>query len=245
MSSTDVLAGALILLAALLYSAVGHGGASGYLAVMALVGTAPAAMKPAALALNVLVAGVAALRFVRAGYFSWPLFWPFAVTSVPAAYVGGVVTLPVRGYEWALGLVLVFSAGRMFVSAGWLRDEGRRMAPLALSLGLGALIGFVSGLIGVGGGIFLSPLLLLMGWAGARDTAGVSAVFILVNSLAGLLGYLSVFAALPAPLPLWAVAAVAGGWLGATYGSRRLPPPALRRLLALVLLVAAVKLIFL
>lgn len=246
MTPPELLLVGLFLAAAAVYSAVGHGGASAYLAVMALVGIAPEVMKPAALTLNILVAGVATVRFTRAGHLSWRTVWPFAVTSVPAAFVGGAVTLPVRGYQVVLGIVLVYAAARMLAIPGSAADRSPpRPPPLGPALTAGAGIGLVSGLIGVGGGIFLSPLLLLLGWAGARGTAAASAVFIVVNSVAGLAGHLLSSPTLPAQLPVWAGAAALGGWVGAGYGSRRLPPPAIRRVLALVLLLAGGKLILL
>lgn len=243
--TTELLLAALILVAAGVYAAVGHGGASAYLAVMALAGLAPEVMKPAALSLNVLVAGVATARFARAGHLSWGTVWPFAVTSVPAAFVGGALTLPTRGYQVVLGIVLVYAAVRMLAMPGAPADRAPRPPPLVPALVAGGGIGLVSGLIGVGGGIFLSPLLLLLGWAGARGTAAASAVFIVVNSVAGLAGHLTTSPTLPSQLPVWAAAALLGGWVGAGYGSRRLPPPAIRRLLAVVLLMAGAKLILL
>lgn len=245
MTALELSVAFLILISAAVYSSVGHGGASAYLAVMALAGVAPDVMKPAALTLNILVAGVATARFAGAGHLSWRLVWPFALASVPAAFVGGMVTLPVRGYQVVLGVVLLFAASRMLLVTGPADDGAGGRLPFAPALAAGAAIGFVSGLIGVGGGIFLSPLLLLAGWAGARATAAASAVFILVNSAAGLAGHLLTAPALPSPLPLWAAAALAGGWVGSGYGSRRLPAPAIRRLLAAVLLVAGAKLILL
>lgn len=235
----------LILLAATLYSSVGHGGASGYLAAMALFGLAPAQMKPSALCLNILVASIATYRFYRAGRFSWSLFWPFAVASIPLAYVGGAITLPTTVYKQIVGVTLLYAAIRLFFYTQAKADaRATRSAPFALAIVSGALIGFLSGLTGVGGGIFLSPLLLLMGWADTRRTAGVSAAFILVNSIAGLLGNVSNVQALPRALPYFALAAIAGGLVGSEFGSRRLASVTIRRLLAVVLVVAGVKMLF-
>lgn len=230
-----------MLAVALLYSSVGHGGGSGYLAVMALFGVAPALMKPTALALNVVVASLATFRFAQAGHFRWRLFWPFAASSIPAAYVGGAVTLPGDAYRLVVGVVLVYAAVRLGRSAVREVDGADRPPPLPAALAVGAGIGLLSGLVGVGGGIFLSPVLLLAGWAGAHATAAVSAAFILVNSVAGLAGHLGVAAGLPAALPVWAVAVAAGGWIGSTLGSRRLPSGGIRAALAVVLVVASAK----
>jgi len=246
MNATDILILALLILAAaMLYSSVGHGGASGYLAAMALFGLAPATMKPTALCLNVLVASIATFRFWRAGCFSWSLFWPFAVASIPLAFVGGAITLPTTIYKQIVGLTLLYAAFRLFLFTQAKADRAAtRTVPFALAILLGALIGLSSGLTGVGGGIFLSPLLLLMGWADTRRTAGISAAFILVNSIAGLLGNFTNLQVLPPALPYFAVAAVAGGLIGSEFGSRRLGNVTIRRLLALVLVVAGVKMIF-
>lgn len=239
---TPVLLAGCILLAAVLYSSVGHGGASAYLAVMSLFGLAPQVMRPAALVLNLIVAGIAAVGFARAGWFRWRLFWPFAVTSIPFAFLGGAITLPDVVYRRVLGLVLLFAAYRLWrIFRG--SEQRLHMPPLASALLWGAAIGLLSGLTGVGGGIFLSPLLLLAHWAEPKPTAAVSAAFIWVNSFAGLLGKPASLAALPAGIALWALAAAAGGILGAGLGSRRLPSLVLRRLLAVVLVVAGGKLL--
>ena len=230
---------------AALYASVGHAGASAYLAVMGLYSFAPSVMKPTALALNILVAAVATFKFYRAGLFSWRLFWPFAVVSVPAAFIGGATTLPAHWYKVVVGIVLLYAAVWMFRSSLKPLQVGSHPPPqLWAAMVAGLAIGFLSGLTGVGGGIFLSPLLLYMGWAETRATSGVAAPFILVNSIAGLLGHMSSVAELPPNIPVWGVAVVLGGWIGASYGSRRAPAPVLRQLLALVLVVASVKLIF-
>lgn len=240
---TVVAVAALFLLAAMLYSSVGHAGASGYLAVMALFGFAPGVMKPTALALNILVALIATMKFYRAGRFTFELFWPFALTSIPAAFIGGALTLPAKWYDAIVGVALLYAAVWMFRSAKTAAKVLVHPPPLAVALGCGLVIGLLSGLTGVGGGIFLSPLILMMGWAETRATSAVAAAFILVNSIAGLLGHLSSIAQLPPALPLWALAAVIGGWIGAEYGSKRLATPVLRQLLSAVLVVAGLKMI--
>jgi uncharacterized protein len=234
---------ALIFIAAVLYSSVGHGGASGYLAAMALFGMAPAVMKPTALVLNIIVAAIATFKFYKAGCFDKSLFWRFAIGSIPCAFVGGSIAIPTQFYKPIVGLVLLYAAGRLgFANSRSQPQEGRDL-PNWLSIGLGMIIGLLSGLTGVGGGIFLSPLLLLNGWATIKQSAGVSAAFILVNSIAGLLGYLTKFPTLPSSLWLWSIAAAVGGWLGAEYGSQRIGNRLLQRLLAIVLVIAGVKLI--
>lgn len=237
-----VILGALVFVVAALYASVGHGGASGYLAAMALLGVAPAEMRPAALALNVLVAGIGCVKFYRAGRFSWTTLWPFAVLSVPLAFLGGAVTLPGAFYRPLVGVVLLYAAVRLL---RWSSGEAPapERAPRGVALAAGAAIGLLSGLTGVGGGIFLSPLLVLAGWADVRTASGVAAAFIVVNSVAGLLGQAVRGAVLPGFLPGLAVAAIAGGWIGAEMGSRRLPAPAVRRLLGAVLVVAGLKML--
>lgn len=249
MSTADALTlAALILLAATLYSSVGHAGASGYLAAMALVGMAPEGMRVTALALNVLVAIIGVVTYRRAGHFDWRTFYPFAFLSVPAAFIGGALHLPPAIYNPAVGVILLVAAAELTRSAHKVavteQGEGRA-APVPLIPGLiaGGAIGLLSGLTGTGGGIFLSPLLLFTGWARTRRTSGVSAAFILVNSIAGLAGTTVTLTALPAGLPVWIVAAAAGGMVGTRLGSRWLPVPVLRYLLAAVLAIAGLKLV--
>ena len=242
--SETLIIAVLFFAGAALYASVGHAGASAYLAVMGLYNFAPSVMKPTALALNILVAAVATFKFYRAGLFSWRLFWPFAIVSVPAAFIGGAMTLPARSYKIVVGVVLLYAAVWMFRSSLQPFKTVPHPPPLWAAIVAGLAIGFLSGLTGVGGGIFLSPLLLYMGWAETRATSGVAAPFILVNSISGLLGHFSSVAELPPNIPVWGVAVVLGGWIGASYGSRRAPPAVLRQLLALVLVVASVKLFF-
>lgn len=234
---------ALIFIAALLYASVGHAGASGYIAAMALMGIAPATMKPAALTLNIFVALIATFKFYRVGAFSWRLFWPLAITSIPCAYVGGMLTLPNHLFKPMVGLVLIYAAWRAFKTAHQLDSIAIRTAALPLLLITGVVLGLLSGLTGVGGGIFLSPLMLFFRWAETKVISGIAAAFILVNSIAGLLGVMSKPFILPSALPYWVLAAVIGGYIGAEFGSKRLSNPTIRKLLAAVLLVAGAKML--
>jgi hypothetical protein len=213
---------------------------------MALAGVDAAVMKPAALVLNLTVAAIATLRFARAGHFSWPLLWPFAVTSVPLAFVGGAIQLPGHWYKQAVGLVLLFAALRLFLDARR-QNHGahHHRPPLAAAMPSGAAIGLLAGLTGTGGGIFLSPLLLFTGWSGTRESGGVSAAFILLNSASGLAGNGTSIGALPPDVWLWSGIVVVGGLIGSEIGSRRAAVTTFRRLLAAVLVVAGVKLLLL
>lgn len=233
----------LILVIALLYSTVGHAGASGYLAVMVLLGMAPRVMKPTALMLNIIVALIGTVRFYRAGFFSWRTFWPFAVASIPAAFIGGSLTLPVYVYKSIVGVVLLYGAVRLFLMAGSADKRKTTLVPIWLALILGAGIGLLSGLTGVGGGIFLSPVLLLMHWAKTKETSGVSAAFILFNSIAGLLGHVSAISFIPGGITYWAPAALIGGWIGTEMGTKLLPVPEIRKWLSVVLGLAGLKLV--
>jgi uncharacterized protein len=233
---------ASLVVVAFLYSSVGHAGASGYIAVMTLFGFAAATIKPTALVLNILVACIGSFQFWRAGFFSWPLFWPFALLSVPAAYLGGYLRLPSAMFKMLVGIVLLFSAARLFFRHG---DPPEVKSPArSLALGIGAGIGLLSGLTGTGGGIFLTPLLLFCRWAKTKQAAATSALFILVNSISGLLGHLKGGGAVPSFAWGLAAAVVVGGALGSYFGSRRFPPRAICMLLGCVLVIAGLKLIF-
>lgn len=233
----------LIFLAAILYSSVGHAGASGYLAAMALMSIPPDVMRPTALTLNIVVASIATVRFARAGCFSWNVFWPFAIASIPFSYQGGAITLPGLYYKVAVGIVLLFAAARLIFSTAKNRQKTVTAAPLPAALIAGGGIGLLAGLTGTGGGIFLSPLLLLAGWAEVRVCAGVTAAFVLVNSVAGLAGNPSSLLDLPPQFAYLAVAAGLGGIIGSELGSRRLAPTMMRYLLGAVLVFAACKMI--
>lgn len=231
----------LIAVAAALYSSVGHGGASGYLAVMALLGFAPAAMKPAALAMNIAVSSLVGYRLWRAGFLDWRLFWPFAAASVPLAFVGGAWRVSDPVYRYIVAGALLIAALRLFLHGAF--GTPRARPPLVVALPVGGVLGFVSGLTGVGGGIFISPLLMLARWADARATAAISAAFIFVNSVAGLAGHALGTPVWPTQLPWMMLAALAGAVFGAELAVRRASPLLLRRLLGAVLVIAALKLV--
>jgi uncharacterized membrane protein YfcA len=211
---------------------------------MALFGVAPAIMKPAALTLNILVALIAVVKYSRAGYFSGPVFWPLALASAPFAFIGGHYSLPGALYKVLVGIVLLYAAWQLWRSAADNAAREIKPPPMILKVVSGAGIGLLSGLTGVGGGIFFSPLFVFKGWAELRQISGVAAALILVNSIAGLLGLLSAVPQLPDALPVWGVAAVIGGLIGSEYGSRRLANPTIKCLLAIVVAIAGCKMIF-
>ena len=245
MDSSSLLWIALLMAAAAaLYSSVGHGGASAYLAIMALFSVAPETMRPTALALNLVVAAVGTWRYGTAGEVDWRLLAAFLVTAAPAAFVGGGIDVPAEIYRPLVGIVLWAAAARFFWKPARLAERAPQSPSLAVVLPVGAGLGLLAGLTGTGGGIFLSPLIILFGWADARRTSGIAAGFILVNSAAGLAGNIASVRGLPPELP-WLVAAVAlGALLGTWMGAARLPRPRLLQGLGLVLAIAGGKLIF-
>lgn len=237
-----VLLTSAIFLVAFLYSSVGHAGASGYIAVMSLAGLAPATIKPVALTLNIVVAVIGTYQFWRAGHFSWRLFWPFAILSIPLAFVGGYINLPTHVFKLLVGIVLLFSAVYFFVRAP--QKDAAREPSHAVAIPVGGGLGLLSGLTGTGGGIFLTPLMLFMHWATVKRTAAVSALFILVNSISGLAGNISSTRNFPTFALVLVAAVIVGGTAGSYLGSRRFEPVVIKRLLAIVLLIAGCKLIF-
>jgi len=229
-------------LIAFLYSTVGHAGASGYIAVMTLWGIAPTTIRPTALVLNILVASIGAFQFWRAGHFTWKLFWPFALLSVPTAYLGGYLQPSASVLRILIGVVLLFSAARLVLRRSDPPETFAPSRPTAISVGAG--LGFLSGLTGTGVGIFLTPLLLFCRWAHIRQAAAVSALFIWVNSVAGLVGYFTKVHSVPSLGLILAPAAIIGGFVGSHLGSRRFAVRAISLFLATVLLIAGTKLIF-
>jgi uncharacterized membrane protein YfcA len=242
--STLILLALLMGLAAALYASVGHGGASAYLALMALFGVSATVMRPTALALNLIAAGIGTFAYLRAGRFNGRLLLAFSATAIPCAFIGGMIHLPPELYRPLVGATLWAAALRFLWRPNRLVERPVSPPPLAIALPCGALIGLLAGLTGTGGGIFLSPLILLFAWEEPRNTSGVAAAFILANSAAGLAGNFSAVGHLPAELPILVGAVAIGAFAGVFLGISRLPQIWLLRLLSAVLVVAGAKLLF-
>ncbi len=244
MDSTFILFLALLAIVAFLYSSVGHGGASGYLAVMAIVGIVPSLMKSSALLMNLAVSLFSFFGFYRAGFFKWKLFWPFALASIPMAYLGGTITLSDVIYKKILAICILISIARLLYQFRNEETENREI-PTWAALTAGGIIGLLSGMMGIGGGIILSPLMLLMKWSKLKETAAVSALFIFVNSLSGLYGQISKGGfQIPENLQWAILATIVGGLVGSYFGSQKFNLPTLRYMLALGLVIACAKLMF-
>ncbi|MDX2141972.1 MAG: sulfite exporter TauE/SafE family protein [Rhodospirillaceae bacterium] len=240
---TELILAALMFLGAALYTSVGHAGASVYLALMALFGVAPEVMRPTALVLNVLVSTFTSFRFVAAGLFRWRTLWPFLLGALPMAFVGGAIQLPGQFYKPLVGAVLLIAAVRLLWPADFKPNQEPTDPPIVPAVLGGVAIGFLSGLTGTGGGIFLSPILLFMGWSATRAASGVAAVFILGNSSFGLLGNVASVKAVPDELPVYVLAVLAGAVVGTTLGIKKLPVAGILKALGLVLVIAGLKLI--
>ncbi|MDQ3020688.1 MAG: sulfite exporter TauE/SafE family protein [Bacteroidota bacterium] len=234
----------MIFFVAMLYSCVGHGGASGYLALMSLLGVTSIFMRSSALTLNLFVSGIAFYQFYKIGFFRWRLFYPFAVSSIPMAFIGANITLNSFWYNRILGIFLIIAALRL--TGIFNRKNIKNVNEFKISTGIviGAVLGFFSGMIGIGGGIILSPLILLFGWGNVKETAAVSALFIFVNSISGLLGLGLGNLNLSSQFVWWVIAALSGGITGSLWGSRFAKSLVLKNVLAFVILFAAIKLIF-
>ena len=233
----------LLFIGAVLYTSVGHGGASAYIGIMALFGIAAEVIRPTALTLNILVSALASYRFMKAGFFDFKSFLPIALGAVPAAFVGGYLTVSAAFYQTLVGLILLYAASRFILTKDISPNETAKGVPFAGGLMVGILIGFLSGLTGTGGGIFLSPLLLFMNWTTTKVTSGVAAVFILANSSAGLLGNITSVRNLPAEILFFGPAVLLGALIGTSLGTRLLPNVWVRRGLGLVLVIAGLKMI--
>lgn len=228
---------------AFLYASVGHGGASGYLAILAIFSFSPAVMKPSALILNVFVSIISFYQYYKSGNFRWQLFWPFALGSIPASFIGASIPVSDVMYKKILGVALLIAIVRLVIHVKESSEPSKNPNPL-ISLAIGSGIGLVSGMIGIGGGIILSPVILLLHWANMKETAAVSALFIFVNSIAGLAGLLAKPLTLGPEIYGWIAIAVVSGAAGAYFGAQKFNPIHLKRVLALVLCIASVKLIF-
>jgi uncharacterized membrane protein YfcA len=243
MEASIILFCSLLFVVAALYASVGHGGASGYLALMALFSFAPAVMKPTALLLNLFVSSVSFIQFYRGGFFKWKIFLPFVIASIPLSFLGGTISIDSVIYKKILGVLLLVPVIRFFF---FKNADPKDLLPssTALSLLIGAVIGFLSGMIGIGGGILLSPVLLLLKWTDQKQTAAISSLFIFVNSVAGLAGQLTKGIQFSSDMFFYVGVAFVGGLCGAYMGSFRFPQTALKNVLACVLALAAYKLLF-
>ncbi len=224
-----------------MYSSVGHGGASGYLALMAIFGVSTVFMRASALTLNLFVAGVSFIAYYRAGYFKHRLLLPFIIGSIPMAFLGARIVIDPQLFKYILGVFLIIAVARMIYTP----KTHKQIIPFnfLFAILIGVALGFLSGLIGIGGGIILSPVLLLLGWANVKETAAISALFIFLNSASGIFGLLSTSISLSPDVYMWIVVALAGGLAGAYSGSFRFSLIRLRYLLAFVLLLASFKLL--
>lgn len=232
----------LFFIIAFIYGSVGHGGASGYIAVLTLTGFFSPELVPVVLILNILVSSIALYNYVSRGHFAWNLFWPFAVTSIPAAFLGGYVTVEARLFFIIVGVVLLLMAAIIFVRT-FMKNEMEQSKPVVIPLALiaGAGIGFISGLVGVGGGIFLTPFLLFLGWGKLKKIAAVSALFILVNSASGIIGHAFSTTILWSTALYFVMPVILGGFIGSKVGVTAVKPFLMQYLMAIVLLIAGLK----
>jgi len=233
----------LIAIVAFLYASVGHGGASGYLALMVIFGISPLLMKPSALVLNLFVSAISFYQFYRSGHFTWKLLFPFIITSIPLSFIGAKIQMDVHVYKIILAVCLLIAILRLLGLFGKDSAEKNKELNFPLALIIGGIIGLISGMIGIGGGILLSPVLLLFHWAKMKETAAVSAVFIFLNSLSGIAGAFSSLENISSQIYFWAIAGIIGGIAGAYYGSSRFNNNVLKYILSIVLIFACIKLV--
>jgi uncharacterized protein len=231
-----------LLLVSFLFSSVGHGGASGYLAVLSLSSIPVIIIKPTALVLNIFVSLISFLLYYKQGYFKWKLFYPFIILSIPTAFIGGQIKLELPIYKTVLGVVLLFAVAKIFMNKK--ADYQTKEISIPLALLFGAIIGLLSGVLGIGGGILLSPVLLLFRWTTIKEAAPISALFIFLNSISGLLGFYADHSSLPKETLTFVPVALIGGTIGSYYGSKKYSNAVLQKILVVVLCIAIAKLIF-
>lgn len=232
----------LLFIVAFLYASVGHGGASGYLALMALFSFSPSIMRSSSLILNIIVSFISFYQYYKGGYFKWKLFWPFIITSIPAAFVGAIITLDEFAYKKILAVLLILPILRLLGIIGKESDTIKELN-LFWALIIGAIIGLLSGMMGIGGGILLSPIILLLHWGNMKQTATISALFICLNSISGLVGLISKGITIDHNIFIWVIIAVTGGIAGAYFGRKQFSNNVLKSILAFVLLIASIKLL--
>jgi len=225
-----------------MYASVGHGGASGYLALMVLFGLSPMLMKPSALMLNIIVSAISFTMYYRSGHFKWRILIPFILLSIPLSFLGARITIEAHTYKLILGVCLLIATIRILGVFGSASFKDTREVKFIPAMIIGGVLGFVSGMIGIGGGILLSPVLLLLKWSDMKQTAAVSAAFIFVNSVSGIIGAASSHQAFAPEIYSWVAAAVLGGSIGAFFGSTKFNYSVLKYILSAVLLFASTKL---
>jgi len=232
-----------LMLIAFFYSSVGHGGASGYLALMALFGLAPDSIRYYALILNLAVSAIAFISYFRAGFFKWRIVFPFLITSIPAAFIGATFSINPVVYKIVLGIMLLLAVIRMLLVRNT-ENNTTQNPPVSIALGIGLLLGFVSGIIGIGGGILLSPILILAKYARIKEASAASALFIFLNSASGLTGLMTTRFIIQENILYWISGVVVAGLIGSAMGSRTFSDLNLKRVLSMVLIAASIKLFF-
>ncbi len=239
----DLVISLCLMLGAILYTSVGHAGASVYIAILTLFGLSSPVIKPTALVLNICIASFTSWRFIKKGFFDLKVLMPIAIGAIPFAFLGGYINAPNHVYKAIVGVILIVSAISLLTKTSERIDSNVHQPKFLLSVASGAAIGFLAGLTGTGGGIFLSPLILFLGWSSTRKTSGIAATFILLNSIFGLAGNYTSVQNLPPQLPLFVIATMIGAVIGTTLGIKFYSASAIKKALALVLLIAGSKLL--
>ena len=244
-TETIIVAAFLFLIIAVLYSSVGHAGSSGYLAIMALLSFAPETIKPTSLILNIIVASIASYKYIKSNYFDRKIFLILIATSLPAAFIGGYLTISPKYFKLIAGLFLILAAGLLIIREYSKNNDSKIVKmPVPWGLTIGLIIGIISGLIGVGGGIFLSPIIIMANWTSVKNASGIAALFILVNSISGLAGHLTAINQVDYNIIYWIIAVIIGGLTGSYLGTAKLQNKIIIACLFLVLMTAGLKFVF-